>query len=107
MLLLSTIFITLLLSEALTQIKLMHIFRTTRYYVFKYLAVNKNNKTLETYLLKRFFPSYIALLCICLVLSILINMLYVTISIVSIAFLVRLYNRSIFSGLWLELSRIK
>jgi hypothetical protein len=113
MIFLATIIITLLISEALTQRKLMKTFRTNRYYVFKYLAVNKENKTLESYLLKQFFPKYIMTLGIGFVLAYVGHFLMspadpiicglITLGVV----LLRIYNRNIFTSLWNELGRIQ
>lgn len=113
MILLLTVIITILIGEAATQLKLMKAFRNNRYYVFKYLAVNKENKTLESYLLKRFFPKYIIALIIGFIFAYAGHILMSTADpiicslIILGVILLRVYNRNIFTTLWNELGRIQ
>ena len=101
-----------LIFEATNQIKTMKTFRSTRYYIFKYLANNKNNKTYEDYLFKSFFPMYIGgllllLLIACVAFYAIKPATYVYGGVALVAGLMRLYNRTIFSSLWIELKRTK
>lgn len=113
MILLLTVIITVLIGEAATQLKLMKTFRNNRYYIFKYLAVNKESKTLESYLLKRFFPRYISALIIGFIVAYAGHILMSTADpvicglIILGVILLRVYNRNIFTSLWNELGRIQ
>lgn len=108
---LASMVITFLFCEALTQIKTMKTFRNTRYYIFKYLAVNLQKVTLEHYLLKQFFPKYLGILFGAFSLTLAGHYFmkgadpYICVVIIIAVLLLRVYNRTIFSDLWNELSR--
>ena len=111
MILVTTFIIAYLLHEVVSHRKLMKVFRNNRYYIFKYLAQNTTNQTLESYLNKSFFPKYAALLignllsvsAACLVFPKI--SLYINLFSIAVVILVRLYNRQIFTDLYAELGR--
>lgn len=109
----AVIFLTYFICEAINQIKVMKTFKHTRYYIFKFLAINSNNETLEKYLLHQFYPKYFSILGVLFASLIAGHYFmkeadpYICLIIISLVALLRFYNRSIFSDLWTELSRTK
>jgi hypothetical protein len=109
----AVIVLTYLICEAINQIKVMRTFRSTRYYIFKFLAVNSNKQTLEQYLLKQFYPRYFGVLGLFFALLCAGHIFmkgadhYICLTIIFSVLLLRFYNRSIFSDLWTELSRTR
>jgi hypothetical protein len=109
----AVIVLTYFICEAINQIRVMKTFRNTRYYIFKFLAVNSNNQTLEYYLLRQFYPRYFGLLGLFFAILCAGHYFmkgadpYICLAIISLVVLLRFYNRSIFSDLWNELSRTR
>lgn len=112
-LILSSCILSAIFIEALIHKKLMMTFRNNRYYVFKYLAVNSKNETLEKYILKQFLPKYFGILGLLFVIQTLGHLFMAPADpvicglIVVSVILLRVYNRTIFSDLWNELSKIQ
>ena len=109
----TSILLTYLICEVLNQKKTMKVFRNTRYYLFKFLLANSQNVTFEQYLLKQFFPRYLLVLFGCFGIAGAGHYFMaeydplICISIIITVIILRIYNRNIFSSLWIELSKTK
>ena len=100
-----------LLTESLFTILVMKALRNNRQYIYTFLVSSKQ-KTLETYVLRSFFPKYIGILGLLLASSIGLHYLVFShilvnyILILVILLFLRIYNRNVFSNLWTVLTKL-